>query len=237
MIRMLTFFMFLIFSCMMFGFSLFSKSITGSGTFKTEERTLGEFTGISICCCFDLDVKCGEKQKVVISCDDNLMQYIITEVKGDTLKIYSKESLKPKVRSKITISAASLNDIDLSGSSDILVLGINSEKFNLDINGSGDVTLSGDTTEYDIDIAGSGDATVSGKTTKLEVDINGSGDVDAKDLIAENVSVDIAGSGDAVVFATKNLDVDINGSGDVTYYGDPTNVTTDVAGSGDIRKM
>jgi hypothetical protein len=237
MIKLMTFFMILIFSCTMFAFSWFKKSINGSGTLKIEERTLGEFKSIDISCGFDLDVKCGEKQKVVISCDDNILPYVITEVKGDILKIYSKENLKPIAGNKITISAASINDIDLSGSSDINVDGISSEKFGLDISGSGDVKLAGNATQFDIDISGSGNATITGKTTNLNVDIAGSGKVRVKDLIAENVTVDIAGSGNAEVYASKNLDIDIAGSGNVLYYGNPAKVTKEVLGSGEVRKM
>jgi hypothetical protein len=216
--KALVVFIVLVFACSGCIISGFKRSIKGSGTLQTEERNVPQFEGISVAGSFDVKVRCGEKQKVVVSCDDNLLPYIITEVDNGTLEIYTDDPIKPKAGNEIIISAGSIKSFSIAGSSDSILKEISTESFTLDIAGSGDIILTGKTSDFMVDIAGSGD-------------------VNAKDLIAENVSIDIAGSGDAIVSASKKLSVDIAGSGDVTYYGNPHEVTTDVAGSGDISKM
>ena len=88
----------------------------------------------------------------------------------------------------------------------------------LSIDGSGDVVWTGlDSERVEIGVSGSGDVEVSGKTGALAIELNGSGNVDAGDLDARDVPVAIAGSGDVDVSVSDTLAAEISGSGQVTY--------------------
>ena len=64
--------------------------VRGSGVLKTEARTVGEFKRISSRGSADVAVKIGSPASVEVTADDNLVQYVTTEVKDGTLEIGMK---------------------------------------------------------------------------------------------------------------------------------------------------
>lgn len=194
-----------------------SKGIRGSGDLVTEERDLKEFTRIKSSGSFDIIVTVGDKQSVSVTFDDNLIEYVLTRVRGKTLKIHSEESFNTRSNCRVEITVPSIESVKLSGSGDVEVFNLNQDFF-----------------EYSV--SGSGDMRAEGKVKDLEITVSGSGDIDTRELEAEDAMVTVSGSGDVKVYASQSLDAYVAGSGDVSYYGDPEDVSTSVSGSGDIKK-
>ncbi len=191
--------------------------IDGSGDLVTETRDLKDFSRIKLSGSMDLYVSVGKDPGVKLTFDDNLIDFIETEVRGKTLKIWSEESYSSSRGCRIDISVPTLETVRLSGSGDIEIYDLN-----------------GDVFEYAV--SGSGDLQVSGKVDEVEIKVTGSGDVDARDLEAAEVYVRVSGSGDVRVFASESFDGRVSGSGDILFYGDPEHVSRHVSGSGDIRR-
>jgi hypothetical protein len=196
-----------------FGFT----SISGSGHLQTESRSVPDFKRVSLAGSLDANVKVGAPTSVDVTADDNLLPYITTEVVDGTLKIGMKSGRYHFSKGrKITIATPALEKFSISGSADVDISGLDGERFE----GS---------------IAGSGDLRARGRVGSASGSISGSGDIDFADLEARDAKVSIAGSGDARMNATETLDVKIAGSGDVKYRGSPK-LTKSVAGSGSIAR-
>ncbi|HCR1674454.1 head GIN domain-containing protein [Pseudomonas aeruginosa] len=104
------------------------------------------------------------------------------------------------------------------------------------INGSGEITLNGlQQDAFEASVQGSGDVTVQGTVQSLDVEIAGSGDVDARELTAATVDLNVAGSGDISAYASQSARVRVAGSGDIVVYGNPAQRDHRVAGSGKIK--
>ncbi len=194
----------------------FGKGIEGSGDRVTVERHITEsFNKIRTYGAFDLYVTVGEEQSLKITFDDNLIELIETDVHGKTLRIDTDKSYHSKHGGHIDITVPELTSISSYGSGDIVVENLNSDFFEFDLKGSGDMTAKGNVDELDISLAGSGD-------------------IDTRDLLAREAIVVIKGSGDIKVHAKEDFDGAIYGSGDIDCYGDPKHVSRHVAGTGDI---
>ena len=189
----------------------------GSGTAMTVSRELAPFDSILIRGSTDTRVTVGGPQTVRVTADENLVDFIRTEVRGRELVVSRSQPMSPRIRSIVEIRVPSLDAFSAAGSGDAEISGI-------------------DGTLLETRILGSGQITVAGRADRLDVVIEGSGDVDAHELLAEAVRVDISGSGNADVHALEWIDIDIRGSGDVTYRGDPTEVVTAVSGSGAVHR-
>jgi len=166
-----------------------------------------------------IDQRQAEPQVVTVTFDDNLVEVIETEVEGSTLYIGSSRnvSYSSSRGCRIDITVAGLNEVELKGSGDVLIDGLDSDLF-----------------AYTV--AGSGDLVVRGSAREIEIAVKGSGDINARDLIARDAYVRIMGSGDVQVHATESFDGSVYGSGDIRYYGNPAHISTRVAGSGEISK-
>ena len=120
-------------------------------------------------------------------------------------------------RLQITVTAPSVVEFDVVGSSDLSITAYDQDTMSLSLTGSGDVTASG-------------------RARTLTLNMTGSGDADLDALQAVDVRVDVSGSGDASVAPTGEANIALSGSGDVDLAGRPTKVTSSSTGSGDIRQ-
>ena len=191
--------------------------VIGSGNSVTETRQLAEFDEIEFRVAGDFKVTIAEKATPLeIDADDNILPLITTEVVDGRLIVDSKQPFKTKHSPDFKVAVTSLNRLIVQGAGDATVRGLDNYKFELEINGSADVRLSG-------------------KSDELKIAVNGSGDVHAYELSARQTDISIAGSGDVRVSTSEALTVSITGSGDVKYIGNPK-VTKAIVGSGDVRR-
>ena len=210
----------------------------------TEDRHLSGFNAVSVGGSFDVYITQGSTESVKVTAPKDIIGRIITEVEGNTLKIYTKRdgdnnwhwgSNKKMV---IYVAIKDVNAITLSGSGDVFFKeGIKANSLKLRLSGSGDLTGRLNVKTLESSIAGSGDITINGSADNSSVSVVGSGDYTAQNLVTVTTTVRVAGSGDARVNASEKLDASVIGSGDVHYTGSVKNVNSSKVGSGDISRM
>ena len=120
-----------------------SEHIKGSGTIVTENRTVSGFDKVDLQSVGNLTIVVGDKESLTIKADDNLMQYITSEVFNDTLEIGMKPnlSLDPTHDIEYTLTVKSLSSIVLSGFGNINAEELSAEDLEVRLSGSGDMTL------------------------------------------------------------------------------------------------
>lgn len=187
----------------------------GSGNLISEEREVDDFTRIENRGSADIFIIVGREKKVTVKLDDNLLDYIITEVRRGTLEIRSEGSYSSRRGCTIEIYVPSLEAVSASGSGDIEIEHLESKSFSYRQSGSGDLRAEGEAGE-------------------LDIRVSGSGEVDAGELLADDVSVSVKGSGDVQVHAMRTLDARASGSGDITIEGEVEEAEIETNGSGDI---
>ena len=190
---------------------------------------------------FDVKLIEGKEGNITITGGENLLEYIVTEVKDGKLILKTEKgvNLQPSHRNgiKITIPVEQINSVYLSGSGDITSeKTLTADSFKATISGSGDISLDLAVKELKTSISGSGDIELTGNTDTFDLSISGSGDIDAFKLAANHVDVSVSGSGDIKVTANKSIKARVSGSGDINYRGNPEKVDTKSSGSGDISK-
>lgn len=220
-----------------------AAATVGSGNVQTQSRAAADFQSIALSGSMRLVVRQSGSESVEVKADDNLLPLIETVVENDggmrTLHVRWKrgESIRSRGDPVVTVDVKDLKSLASSGSGDIRVEPLKTDRFSLGLSGSSDARLASIAVgTLAVRISGSGDVVAGGRADRLEVKISGSGDVRAADLPSDDVAVSIAGSGDVAVTANKSLDVSIAGSGDVVYAGNPTTVNNAIAGSGSLKK-
>jgi len=221
-----------------------AQKIKGNGNIVTIERSTDDYDAIAVSGWFNVILVDGQEGKLSIEGEENLLEYIKTEVKEGKLVIKVKKgyNLQPSSWKKdggiyVTVPVESVNEVTLSGSGDIVgKKTISASEFSTNMSGSGDITLDVESKTVSASMSGSGDINLSGTTEVFDVQISGSGDIEAYDLIADTVDASISGSADIKVTANKMLKARVSGSGDIHYRGDATKLDTKSSGSGDITR-
>lgn len=220
------------------------KKVRGNGNVVTIDRSTADYDEIAVAGWFDVELVSGTEGQLTIRGEENLLEYIKTEVKDDKLVIKVKKgvNLKPSSWGKdggiyVTVPVQEVEEVSLSGSGDVISSTVlKSENFRTRISGSGDISLNVEAETVEATLSGSGDIKLSGQTGNFEVRVSGSGDVKAYELNANNVEATISGSADVKVTANEMLYARVSGSGDIHYRGNPKKIDSKASGSGEISK-
>lgn len=216
------------------------KSVKGNGKMTTVTRTTNSYDVIKCAGSMDFILVSGKEGNITIEGEENLLEYIITEVKDNVLKVKVKKGRHLKSSKnktiKVTIPFEDINKVTLTGSGDLWNKDvIEANNLNVALAGSGDLTLNVKSTSIEGALAGSGDITLKGSTNNLKAKVAGSGDFHGFDLQTNNTVVSVAGSGDAKVISNESIKARVAGTGDIVYKGNPEKKDTKVAGSGSIK--
>ncbi|MFM2265748.1 MAG: hypothetical protein RLZ77_1168 [Bacteroidota bacterium] len=218
-----------------------NKTITENEKITTITRTTSAYEDIEISGSFDVKLISGQEGNLTIKGDENVLEYIITEVKNGRLAVYfdKNKSIRYNYNSsiEITIPVEEIKQLDISGSGNFKNNDlIKTENLFLKINGSGNVTFNAETKNLKIAKSGSGNLDGKGTSNNIEINSAGSGNVNLSDLKSENAVVSLSGSGNIKVNCSINLNAQTIGSGNIRYSGNPTNTKLKTEGSGRISE-
>lgn len=214
-----------------------NKKVRGNGNVKTETRKTGDYKGVSVGGFFDVTLVKGKEGNIKIEGEENLMEYIITEVEKGTLKVKVKKGYNLRTTKKlhVTVPVEEIEKVGLGGSGNVTSeITLKSDDFSVSIGGSGNITLDVEANNIKSSLAGSGNINLSGSTDHFKCSIAGSGDIKAYDLQTNSLKASIAGSGDIRASVKNEIRASVAGSGNIYYKGKPDKKDIRSAGSGRI---
>ena len=223
------------------------RVIQGSGKIIIEDRDVSGFDKIQISGIGRIILTQGDTESLSIETDDNLMEYIKIEVKGDTLEIDfsdeiilspgGRDILDPSAGFIFRISVINLEEVLVSGAANIQAEKLKTDKFEINFSGAGDVDIDDlNANQLDVLVSGAGNVDLAGRVENQQVTLSGVGRYQAFSLESQTASVVISGAGGANLWVTDSLDVTISGAGDVEYYGSPS-VSPEISGLGRIQGL
>ena len=223
------------------------RLIRGSGNVIQEDRDVSGFDRILISGAGKIILTQGDTESLSIETDDNLMEYISTEVKGDTLEIDfsddiilsqgGRDVLDPTDGFIFRIGVIDLVSVSVSGAANIQAEKLKSDEFAINFSGAGDIKIDDlNANRVEVSVSGAGDVEMAGKVEHQKISLSGLGRLQAFDLESQTASVIISGAGGANLWVTDSLYVSISGAGDVEYYGKPS-VDPEISGLGRIQGL
>jgi hypothetical protein len=215
-----------------------SSCFSMNGKVEREKRDVGQFNRIGLAVSADLYLKQGNTSEVIIEADEEILEKLKTEVTNGKLIIkFDPRRFSNYSRFKIFITTPVINELDISGSGDIIAeSAIQTDEIVLRISGSGEITIDDLKAEdLNVGISGSGSINLGGSQTlgSLDLSISGSGGLNAAKLATEDFTARISGSGSCRIHVNSSLKASISGSGKIFYSGDPL-IDASISGSGKV---
>jgi len=195
------------------GFSI--GGVSGSGNVTSEKREVSGFHGVDVSGVFDVEIVAQKDFGVEIQADDNLLQYIKTEVDDGVLEISATRKINSSGMLKVRISAPDIDNLETSGVAKISLADLKNGGLKVDSSGASKMTLAGE-------------------TDKLVIDVSGAAKIDAESLKSRAVTVDSSGASKIAVFATNSVRVKASGASKITYAGGATDVVSKTSGAGSV---
>jgi len=211
--------------------------ISGNGNVAERTEEVGAFSRVVISGNFDVYLRQGDTPELRFEMDENLLDIIEVRESGRTLTVGSTVNIIRAKKKSVYLTVKELEKLDLSGAVDLEGNGtITTGSLSLFSSGAVKIDLELQADRIRLDLSGASDCNLQGKTGELEVSLTGAGDLNAIDLIARDVRLDLSGAGHGRVFASEKLDVEISGVGSVRYRGDPAHINKNISGLGSIKR-
>ena len=156
----------------------------------------------------------GPKAEAIVTGDPSLVSHV--RIADGRLGFDSDIDCAPVKHLSVRLTAPSITAWGITGDSDLVLSGIDQQKLQLRITGSGHVVASGAVQVVALNVAGSGKAELQG-------------------LSARSAEIVVHGSGEVQVAAQDTANIVLAGSGIVKLHGHPTQVHSVVSGSGRIE--
>ena len=196
-------------------FSFVSK-IDGSSVAASDVREARNFTGVDISGVFEVQIVAGKDFALEVQADDNLLQYIKTEVQDGVLKIETTERINSHTPLRVRISAPDIERVEASGACKVSVEGVKNSDLAIDTSGASKVDLSGE-------------------TGALDIDVSGASKIDAEGLVTGIATVDASGASKVSLFVTDRLTSTASGASRIIYSGTPASVEKKTSGASSVR--
>ena len=213
------------------------KSVSGNGNVVTKERKTEQFTGIKVSSGIDVYLKQGDNLSLTVEADENLHEYILTEVRDGVLNVYTDANIREAERTRVNVTIKEINSVKASSAGDVFgQTPLKTETLDLSVSSAGDIKLEVYAKEIDLEISSSGDMTLSGEADVLDADLSSAGDLNAYDLTVREAEISVSSAGNADITVTEKLSARASSAGDINYKGDPKYVDAQSSSAGGIKK-
>lgn len=223
--------------------SVTTENISSSGV--TQARNVGKFTGVSVSSGIKVNFTQGNNQSVIVDTDQNLQQYVTTEVENGILVIAVKNKENRNLNFKkllVTIEAPRLSSVKVSSGSLFTTLNTIRENdfdsqissganLNADLNIANSIKVdisSGSSARIEakaknIQVEGSSGsmATLVGNAEKITIDLSSAAACNAQDLMAKNGDIEASSGATVKVFTTETLTASATSGASIRYKGNP----------------
>ena len=238
----------------LFGLAL----ITGVFGQKTAQvqYAFKDFDGLSVSSGYDVYVEKGDNYSILITVDAEHVERVKASVSDGVLTLGVESGLFKNIKTlKAYITMPRLSAVTLSAGSDLvgngvfvsesfraamssgsdMTLNIRTEKADISMSSGSDVKMNIETTALTLKSSSGSDAKLTGKAVDVSITTSSGSDVDAKDLLAHNVTIVASGGSDVKIHAEKTLTVTASGACDVVYSGNPV-VNSNTSGASSVKK-
>lgn len=214
------------------------KCKKGSGTVITDNRKVTDFTKLEVNGGFKVILKQDSSLNVNITIDDNLLEYVKTDVSGGKLVISTKKNICASNDAVVTIGVKNLEEIKGSGAITFNSEGkLNVKDFYIDLSGAGRTDLDLSAANVRTEGSGATEIKLKGQAASNTVDLKGSSKVNALDFVVGSYNIETTGAGDYKINVLKSLIVKTTGASSIEYRGNPTTVEKKETGSSTIKKI
>ncbi len=215
----------------------YRKTVYGNHNVVTKERKAESFSSVKASSGVDVYLKQGDDESISVEADENLQEYIMTEVRNGELNVYTDANIRGSERMRVYVSMRDIKSIRTTSAGNVIgQTPIKSDKLELSASSAGDVKLEVHAEEIRINISSSGDMTLSGDADMLDADLSSAGDLDAFDLKVREAEISVSSAGDADVYVTEKITARASSAGDINYKGDPKYVDFHSSSAGGIHK-
>jgi len=220
-------------SCINGGFG-----IKGNRNVVSEDRKItADFTEIKVSQGIQVFLTQGNDININVEADENIIDLLITEVKGDVLKIYFDKNVSRAKAKNVYLTIDKITGIKVSSGAHVKSEGVIRAK-NLDLSstsGSG-LKLNINASKVTCSTSSGANVKLTGETEHFSGSSSSGSNINANNLIAKTSKASASSGAGISLFASETLNATASSGGNISYKGNPETVNKSKSSGGSISK-
>ena len=217
------------------GVDMFNR-IDGNRNVVTEDRKIeGDFTRVKVSSGIDLYLTQGDEVSLTVEADENLHDYIKTEVDGDQLKIYVDGNIWRAKARKVHLTVTTLEELRATSGSDVIAKSvIKAQDLEVSTSSGADLRMEVKAENLVTSSSSGSDLRISGTADTHNTSASSGSSVNAYQLESKDVTAKVSSGADIGVFASESIDARASSGGDIRYKGNPEKVNKKTSSGGGV---
>jgi ABC-type uncharacterized transport system auxiliary subunit len=213
------------------------KTVYGNHKVVKKVRQADRFNGVRVSSGIDVFLKQGDSEAITVEADENLHEYILTEVRDGVLNVYTEVNIREAEMKRVYVTMKDISYIKTTSAGDVIgETPVKSDNIELSASSAGDIKLEVYAKEIELNISSSGDMTLTGEADILNADLSSAGDLNAFELNVKEADISASSAGDADVNVSEKLTARASSAGDINYRGNPKYIDSHASSAGGIHK-
>lgn len=217
-----------------------SHEVNKNGSEVSESRPVSAFNQIEIDGVFNIYLRQGNKEELIIEADKEVAAHILSEVKNETLVLGMEDDtdfgdIEPI---KIYVTVRDLKSLSTEGVGMVKCeQALKLDEFTLNCKGVGAIDMKLSANRLVVKSETVGAIKLAGKVSDANITHNGVGVLQAFDLFTQNLKLSSEGVGAAEVYASESISISAKGVGSVQYKGNPASKNIISEGIGKVTAV
>jgi hypothetical protein len=213
------------------------RTVYGNNHVVKKERDAGNFSGLRVSSGIDVYLKQTGDESIVVEADENLHDYILTEIRDGILNVYTEANIREAEMKRVYVTMKDINSLKTTSAGDIIgETPVKTEKLELSASSAGDIKLEVYAKVIEANISSSGDVTLTGEVDILDASLSSAGDLNAFGLDVREAEVSASSAGDADISVSERLRARASSAGDINYRGNPKYIDAHSSSAGGIHR-
>lgn len=213
------------------------RTVYGNNKVVKKEREAGRFSGLRVSSGIDVYLSQTGEESIAVEADENLHQYIVTEIKDGVLHVYSDANIREAEMKRVYVTMRDIRSLKTSSAGDIIgETPVKTGELKLSASSAGDIKLEVFAREIGANISSSGDVTLTGEADILNATLSSAGGLNAYGLEVREADVSASSAGDADISVSERLRARSSSAGDINYRGNPKYVDAHSSSAGGVQR-
>ncbi|MEN8125496.1 MAG: head GIN domain-containing protein [Bacteroidota bacterium] len=213
--------------------------VKGNRNVTTQNRNISsDFVKINVSRGIDVLLTYGDELSLAVEADENLHEYITTEVKNGVLYISSEKNIVSAKARRIYLSALHINEIKTSSGAEVSSENtVSTDELLLEATSGSDINLRVKVNNLTSETTSGADIKLIGKANEFDARATSGSDINAYDLTVNNCNAKVTSGADIKIHVIEKLDAKATSGGDIKYKGNPKYLEQDESSSGKVKRM
>ena len=213
------------------------SSVKGNGKVVEEKRKAGKFDAIKVSRGMNVYISQGNENRILVKADENLLEFIETDIDNNTLKISTSQGIRKASSKKVFVTVREIKSIrSLAGSNVFSETQLNAK--DLALSGSAGSNIKVDVNAENLDVSASAGSNVkiSGNANSFVGKASAGSNIKAEDLKTTDCDVKTSSGANIWIHVSDELLANANSGGNIFYFGNPEHIDVSSSSGGNIIK-